>query len=294
MKLSIITLNYNKPQLTLACIYSLHKEYKDELKNGVMEIIIVDNKSTDDSVRVLKKEIAKNKFSNTHLIAHTKNGGFGAGNNVGANAAKGKFLLFLNNDTEVKDVGIMKMVSYMESRPTLGILGGQIRNSDSSPQASAGSFYTLGKVLLLLMGMQKYGLLDKSPKKIEKVDWVKGALLMIRKSVFQQIHGFDENIFMYTEDMELCFRAKKAGFSSYFYPYIMVLHEEHGSTNRTFAIVHIYKGLVYFYKKHMQPWQLWVLTCILKVKAHILIFVGKLLHKEYLLSTYEQALNVLR
>ena len=294
MKISIITLNYNKPQLTLICIHSLHKQYAGELKNNSMEIIVVDNKSSDNSVKILKDELKKHHYPNTYVIAHADNGGFGAGNNVGAKHAKGEILLFLNNDTEVMDDGIVKMAEYMETRPTVGILGGQVRNSDNSPQASAGSFYTLDKVFLLLIGMQRFGLLDKSPRTIEKVDWVKGALLMIRRETFEKIHGFDENIFMYTEDMELCFRAKKAGFVSYSYPYIMVLHAEHGSTNRTFAIVHIYEGLVYFYKKHMPSWQLWVLTCILKAKAIILIFLGKRLHKEYLVSTYEQALSIFR
>jgi len=139
--------------------------------------------------------------------------------------------------------------------------------------------------------MQRFGVVDKNPVIIKQVEWVKGGLLMIKKEVFEDLNGFDENIFMYTEDMELCYRANLRGFKTYFYPDVAVLHAEHGSTSRTFAIVNIYKNLLYFYKKHRSYAEYLILKIILTIKAVFLIIVGKLIGSSYLLKTYKEALR---
>lgn len=293
MLLSIITLNYKKSHLTLACMASVYEQYKKEFVNNEMEFIIVDNDSGDDSVSILKDAIKKEGYKNFHVIANTENAGFGKGCNLGAHSAKGNYFLFLNNDTVVKDQGLLAMAQYMDSHQAVGILGGQLRNHDGSLQASTGKFYTPYYAFLLLIGMQKYGLLDSSPNKITEVEWVKGGLLMIRKNIFEKISGFDENIFMYTEDMELCYRAHLQGYRIFFYPDVLVLHKEHGSTNRTFAIVNICKNLLYFYKKHRSKSDYQFLFFILKTKAAILIGIGKITGNSYLSSTYEQVFKAL-
>lgn len=290
MLLSIVTLNYKKPDLTIACINSLWEQYANEFKKDEIEVIIVDNDSQDDSVTQIREEIKSKKFENIHVIAHKQNGGFGAGCNIGAAASKGKFILFLNNDTLVKDKGVMDMAFYADNHPEIAILGGQLRNFDGSLQASVGKFYTPKYAFLLLVGGQRIGVLDKSPKTIEKVDWVKGGLLLIRKDVFEELHGFDEKIFMYTEDMELCYRAHLAGKEIYFYPNVKVLHKEQGSSSKTFAIVNIYKNLLYFYKKHRSPAEYRLVKSMMVTKAKSLITLGKLTKNAYLVDTYEKAL----
>lgn len=290
MLISVITLNYKKENLTLACIESLHTQFKEEFEKDLVELIIVDNASGGDGVKILQNEVSKKKYKNIHLIESNENRGFGKGCNLGASRAKGEYLLFLNNDTVVKDSGILKMAKYLEVNKNIAILGGQLRNVDGSLQPSAGAFYTLLKAIMLLLGMQKFGLLDKSPKEISKVDWVKGGLLMIRKNIFEKLKGFDENIFMYTEDMELCYRAKLKGFETFFYPNTYVLHAEHGSTNRTFAIVNIYKNLLYFYKKHRNFLEYLILKTLLISKAYLLIIIGLLTKNKYLTQTYKEAL----
>ncbi len=291
MLISVVTLNYKKKELTIACINSLYELYAAEFENNEIEVIIVDNDSQDDSVDVMNDEIKKKKFANMHVIANSSNAGFGAGCNLGAKNSKGDFVLFLNNDTVVKDKGLMNMEKYCEEHPEIAILGGQLRNFDGSLQASTGKFYTLWYAFLLLIGGQRYGLLDRSPKKIEKVDWVKGGLLMIRRDAYDKLKGFDENIFMYTEDMELCYRARLAGMDTYFYPDIMVLHKDHASTNKTFAIVSIYKTLLYFYKKHRSPLEFHILKFLMQSKARSLVAAGKATKNEYLIDTYEKALD---
>lgn len=291
MLLSIVTLNYKKADLTLSCLQSLHDQFQKEFENGTMEVIIVDNDSQDGSVEKLQYATKKNGYKNVQVIANIENAGFGKGCNKAVQTAKGEFILFLNNDTQVKDNGIMNMVDYMQQHERVAILGGQLRNTDGSLQTSVGKFYTLFYAFLLLLGMQKFGLLDKSPDEITKVDWVKGGLMMVRKDVFQRLSGFDEKIFMYTEDMELCFRAQQAGYNVMFYPKIMVTHAEHGSTSRSFAIVHIYKGMLYFYKKHKSVFEYQLLKAMLLAKAWIAIIVGSLIGKHTLVKTYQEAIK---
>jgi len=99
-----------------------------------------------------------------------------------------------------------------------------------------------------MLGLERAGLLRESPKQITKVDWVMGASLMISKKAFEKTGGFAKELFMYAEDMEFCYRAGKKGFATYFYPEVTLFHKERGSSNRTFAILNIYKGILFFTK----------------------------------------------
>ncbi|MBI3984804.1 MAG: glycosyltransferase family 2 protein [Candidatus Levybacteria bacterium] len=290
MLISIITLNYKKKELTLSCLKSLYDQFRDEFEKNLMEVIVVDNASGKEADEI-KKEVESKKYKNSKVIENDQNYGFGKGCNIGAKGAEGEYLLFLNNDTVVKDKSLLEMVNYLNKNQKVSILGGQLKNMDESLQISSGSFYNLFSVTMLLAGLQRLGMVDKSPREIKKVDWVKGGLFMIRRDVFEKLNGFDENIFMYTEDMELCFRAKQKGFLTYFYPFTNVLHEEHGSTNRTFAIVNIYKNLLYFYKKHKSYPEYLILKVLLFTKAYVLILVGILLNNNYLKDTYKQAVK---
>jgi len=264
--------------------------YSEKFQNDEFEVIIVDNFSADNSVDILKKELKKRHYKNVHLLLSKANNGFGAGNNYGATAAKGEYLLFLNNDTLVGE-GLALMLEFFENNSTIGILGGPMVGNDGVQQSSSGKFYTLPRVALLLLGLQRFGL-DKPPTTITKVDWVKGALLMIRKDFFEILHGFDERIFMYTEDMELCYRSYLLGKDVYFYPKIHVVHKDQGSSSREFAIVNIYKGILYFYKKHRSFAQYQSVKLLLQLKALLLISLGKAIGNRYYVSTYEKALSV--
>jgi GT2 family glycosyltransferase len=292
MKLSIISLNFRKPDLTIVSLQSLYTAYKKQFEENEFEYIVVDNHSEDNSAEILRKEVKQ--YPNFHFVENPENNGFGAGNNLGAKMAKGKYLLFLNNDTKIEGSGIEDMVAYAATHPEIALLGGELRNFDGTTQPSIGKFYTLFPLVLLLLGMQRFGVIDNNPLEVQQVDWVKGALLLITKELFEKLHGFDENIFMYTEDMELCFRARKLGYASYFYPSQGILHKDQGSTNRTFAIVNIYKNILYFYKKHMPGWEVGVVKLLLQTKAIFLILYGKAFNKPYFVDTYEKAFNVVR
>ncbi len=282
MIISIIILNYKTKELTLLLLDSLFENYRKEIERNKIEIILADNASSDDSVAFFKKS---KYFSKVKLIENKDNFGFSKGNNIAARNAKGKYLLFLNSDTEVKDRNFLRMTKFLNENKDIGILGGKLINKDGSKQASCGKFYTPFNLLLMLLGGERFGLLRESPSRIKQVDWVSGACFMIDRSSFEKLKGFDENIFMYIEDMELCYRAKKEGFLTYFYEDIKLIHRQLGSSNRSFAIENIYHGLLYFYKKHMKKKYL-IAYWMLKTKAVLLNFLGK--------ESYEEIIKVFR
>lgn len=287
MKLSIIILNYNTKDLTLSCIKSLIKKYKREIEKETLEIIVVDNNSNDDSIIALKKLVPKIK-----LIESAENLGFSKGCNLGAEAATKDCLLFLNSDTEVKDNNLFKMVEFLKGNKKIGILGGRLKNIDGSTQPSCGKFYNLFNLILVLLGFERAKFLRFSPKVSKKVDWVSGASLMIKTDIFKDIGKFEKEIFMYMEDQELCYKAKLRGFLTYFYKDIEIIHKERGSSNKTFAIINIYKGIKLFYKKHKPKWQYLVALFLLKTKAFILVVLGEIVNNKYIKDTYKQALKV--
>lgn len=288
MELSIIILNYKTKDLTLNCARSIVEQYKKELDNDKFEIILVDNNSEDDSVKAFNRL----RIKNLQIIESNENLGFGKGCNLGASKAKGEFLLFLNSDTEIKDQGFVKMVNFLSQNKNVGILGGKLKNPNGTNQLSCGKFYSPFNLLLVLLGFNKLFNLRESPNVIKKVDWVSGACFMIRKDIFNKVKGFAKDFFMYIEDMELCFRVKKKGFSTYFYPNIMLFHKELGSSNKTFAVVNIYKGIIIFYKKHKSKPEYLLAKFMLKTKALILVVLGKIVNNKYLQDTYSQALKI--
>lgn len=280
MKLSIIIVSYNTKDLTLQCIQSIVKQYKDRLENKEFELILVDNASTDATVETIE-QFNNPIINNIKLIQNKENYGFSKGNNIGAKAAKGKYVLFLNSDTEVKDNGLVGMTEFLDNHKNVGVLGGGM---------DAGNFYNLFYVFLMLFGAERLGVGRFCPKEEKAVDWVSGAALMIRKELLKKLNGFDERLFMYMEDMELCFRAREKGYLTYFYPNISIDHREQGSSNRQFAILHIYSGLLYFYKKHKGPLEYMLVKLLLITKALIAFLLGFVLRNNYLTTTYKKAL----
>lgn len=292
VNLSILILNYNTQKLTIECLESIVKNYKDQFVEKSFEIILLDNNSKKETLGEIKKFLSSEKIVNLPIkIIESKNNlGFAKGNNIAANSARGKYLLFLNSDTEILDKGLLGMVDFFDMNEKVAILGGKLTNVDGSKQPSAGKFYTLGNVFLMLFGVEKFGFLRKSPNFISRVDWISGACMMIKREIFDEIKGFDNDFFMYVEDMDLCFRANKRGFLTYFFPDINVIHKNLGSSDKTYAILNIYKGLLIFYKKHKAN-QLLFLKSLLKMKSLLSILIGTLTRNNSLVDTYKKAVS---
>ena len=289
IKLSIVALSYNTKDLTLACLKSVVSQYKQKLEKKEFEVIVVDNNSSDNSVAEISN--LKSQVSNLIIIQNKENLGFGKGCNLGAKSAKGKYVLFLNSDTQVFDRGFLSMADFLDKNSNVAVLGGKLENNDGSIQRSCGKFYNLFNLLIMLLGLERFGFLRSSPNKIQKVDWVSGACMMVRADIFEKLTGFDEKLFMYMEDMEICFRANKLGFVTYFYPNVKLKHKSLGSSNRTFAIINIYKGILYFYSKHKTHLEYLVAKLFLITKAGILILVGLLTFNSELRGRYQKAIS---
>lgn len=289
-KLSIIILSFNTKERIITCLKSLFDQYKQQFEQKSFEIIVVDNNSKDDSVLAIK-DFSKEKKYQIKLIENKENTGFASGCNLGASKSKGEYILFLNSDTHVINTRFLQMLSYFNQNKNFGIIGGQLQKEKGDLERSGGKFYSFIPATEMLLGLEKNK--NLLGDKLIKIDWVSGGCMMVRKSIFENLKGFDEHFFMYLEDMEFCFRAKNINIETYLFPEVVAIHKEHGSSNRGFAIEQIYKSLLYFYQKHKTYLEYCILKAMLIIKALALISLGFLVGNSYLQITYKKALKVI-
>jgi len=284
MKLSIIILTYNSSQFIHTLLSDLTRKYADRIKERDLEVIVADNLSTDDTVKTAKQN------KNIQVLENGENLGFSKGLNKAVKKAQGDVLLFINPDAKLLSGNFFDFISKFED-PKLGVLGGEIRTYQGKKEPSCGKIYNLLNVFLLSVGLEEALGVRFSPSKDKEVDMVSGAFFAIKRELFEKLNGFDEHFFMYIEDAELCYRVKKEGYKVEFSNKASIKHLGQGSSNRTFAIVNIYKGLLYFHKKHMGGLSYLSVLFVLRFKAGILVLLGKISHNEYLEYTYAQALK---
>lgn len=295
MKLSIVIVNWNTKELLRRCLLSIEQKNKrtKELKNE-LEIIVVDNGSTDGSLEMIKKLEVRDK--RIKLIKNSENLGFSKGNNIGIKAAKGEYIMLLNSDTEAKPAAIGALVSFLDENPGVSIVGPRLLNYDDTPQPSCGKFPDLQTVFLMLF-CERFGAgrwVRWSPRISGFVDWMMGAAFMFRKGVFAKIGGLDEEMFMYMEEVEWFYRAKKAGFLAFFLKDAEIFHLGRGSskTGKKDPILNIYKGLLHFYRRHKKPFSLLALRMMLKLKALLSLTIGVVTGNDYLKDTYGEAFKI--
>lgn len=232
---SVIIVNYNVRGFLENLLASLRRAL-DRIES---EIIVVDNFSDDDSVDYLKKS-----HPEVNLIENQTNVGFGKANNQGVKAATGEFILLINPDSVVEENTIEEMISFMKTHPDTGAAGCKILNADGTLQkACRRSFPTPWVALSKLFGLSavfpksrlfgRYNLTYLDAGKLHEVDAISGSFMFMRKDVFEQVGGFDEDYFMYGEDIDLCFKIKQAGYRVYYVPNTSVIHFKGESTRRS-------------------------------------------------------------
>lgn len=294
--LSIVIVSYNTRKITHQCVESIYKSFRSYKSHEApsFEIVLIDNASTKDDSATYLADYAK-KHKNIQFVANTTNTGFGPANNQGVRLAQGKYILLLNSDTIVlKDALLRLFAFYRKNESTKHFVGPKLFNKDMTPQPSSAPFYSLPVVFgaLFLRG-DYWGLTRYSPKVLRKVDWVSGACIMTKKEYFEKAGGFDETIFMYMEEVDLLYRAKKLDMSTYFYPKAKIVHLGSASSNgKTFPILQVYKGFLFFYKKHHSKFALFCLRILLRLKAGMAWFLGFIINNDYLKKTYEEAFDV--
>lgn len=245
---AIVIINWNGYEDTVECIISLQKiEYKN------YEIVLVDNGSGNDEAIKLEQ-----KFSNIKIIRNRDNLGFSGGNNVGINYSleqNAEFILLLNNDTIVEENFLNPLVEKFLFDKSLGIVAPQI-NYYSEPNRiwSAG-----GKISKIRgSGFAYTNKLESQSLRIDrKVDFVSGCCMLIKRNVFQDVGLFDERYFLYTEDTDFCFRARKAGFAIYITSASKIFHKVSNSTKENYFSLPIYyttRNRLYFAKKNFSQY----------------------------------------
>lgn len=295
MDLSVIIVSFNTKELVEQCLNSVFKFTK-----GIkFEVIVVDNASTDGSIELVKK-----KFPQVKLILNDLNLGFSKANNRGIKKAKGKFIFLLNSDTYLLENSFYKLLNNVRSRSMLGVIAPQLLNVDRSFQQSAGYFPHLPQIFYWMSFLDDLpGGAHLKPYHIDhdsfyreghEVDWVTGAALLISKKAINSAGLLDQRIFMYGEDVEWCFRIKKAGFKIYFSPITQIVHIGRGSDQKIpmRALIGEYKGLIYFYKKHKSKIALQILKVFLKIGALVRITVFGVLGRKELSKYYVEAFKV--
>lgn len=238
MSYSVIIINYRTPQLTADCIQSLLKVMPSE-----GEIIVVDNGSEDDSLQILK-----NTFESTiKLISSEINMGFASGNNLGAKAASGHYLVFLNSDTIIDNDFITPCIKILKSNEHIAVVAPRLKLSNEDFQKTAyGRFPTLWK----LITQQTKKELALSDGDHTEVDWVSGCALIIPRELFDKIGGWDEKFFLYYEDVDLCLRAHHAGFTCAVAHEADIIHLGGRSADINSIKQYYYRSQDYYFKKH--------------------------------------------
>lgn len=286
MDLSIIIPSYNTKDLLVRCLDSIFQSLQNV--HFSYEVIVVDNASKDGS-----RDILNNKYTQVIKIFNNNNAGYGKANNQGIKRAKGTYILLLNSDIQVLGHGIGVLYQFIGEHPK-SFAGGKLFNEDGSPQPSCGPMYTLPVVAMMLFGQgDKFGISRYSPLAARQVDWVTGACLIGAKQSFVDVGLFDESIFMYMEEIDLLYRAGKKRYRIFFQPEARFIHSGAASSSkRRTPVVNIYRGLTYFYRKHRGPLAVAAVKLMLLTKALAAIVLGRMIGKQDLTLTYEEALRV--
>lgn len=293
--LSVVIVNWNTKKLLEDCLRSIFK-YTKGIK---FEVIVVDNGSKDGS-----RDMVRKKFPQAKLILNKDNLGFTKANNQGIKVAKGEYVLLLNSDTYLVENSLKKLVDLAKSKDNLGALGPQLLNEDRTIQQSAGFFPHLPQVFYWMSFIDDLpgGTLlkpyhidhDSFYRKDRQVDWITAAAISVPKKVIDKVGSLDEGIFMYGEEVDWCYRIKKAGYGVYFSPATKIVHIGRGSSGKISqnAILGEYKGLLYFYKKHKSFLSLQMARLLLKIGALARLAIFPLFAKANVAKFYAEALKV--
>lgn len=253
MQLSIIIVNYNSKLLLEQSIGSIRKA----TINISSEVIVVDNNSTDGSHEYLPP-----RFSDVKFIFNNENTGFAKACNQGFKISSGKYILFLNPDTILPETCLTDCISSFETHSDAGAIGVRmldgrgrfLKESKRGMPTPAASFYKLFGLASLFPGsgiFAKYYQGRLPEKENNPVEVLSGAFMMIKREVFEKVKGFDEDFFMYGEDIDLSIRINQSGYKNYYLGSISVIHLKGGSTEYSNKYIEdFYDAMNVFIKKH--------------------------------------------
>jgi N-acetylglucosaminyl-diphospho-decaprenol L-rhamnosyltransferase len=260
--ISIIIVSWNVHELLRRCLQSIASQ-QSSLATGdwrlATETIVVDNASHDGTVEMLRAEFPA---SRVRVIANSENLGFTRANNQALAIAQGHYLFLLNPDTELRPGALQNMFEYAEQHSRVGMIGPQLFYGDGSLQSSRRRFPTRTTAFLESTILQQwfpqnrvltqFYMRDTRDDETIQVDWINGSAMFVRREVYDQIGGFDEAFFMYSEELDWCRRAKEADWQIIYLPSAQITHYEGKSSEQVVARRDIYfhSSKVRYYRKY--------------------------------------------
>lgn len=255
MQLSVIILNYNVRYFLEQCVLSVQKA----LQNIEGEIIVVDNASADDSCAMMRE-----RFPEVTLIANADNLGFPKGNNIGVAQAKGEYVCILNPDTVVAEDTFEKVLAFAKQQTDSGIIGCKLIDGTGNflPESKRGvptPWVAFTKITGLYKFFPKTKLFNQyyaqylDENQSGKVDILVGAFMVLKRDLYLQVGGFDENCFMYSDDIDLSYLVLKTGKSNYYFHETTVIHYKGESTVKDGTYMKRFReAMQFFYRKHFK------------------------------------------
>ena len=255
MQLSVIILNYNVCHFLELCVLSTQKA----LQNLDAEIIVIDNNSSDGSCTMMKQ-----RFPNVKLIENKENLGFPKGNNIGVAQAKGEYICILNPDTVVAEDTFKKVLAFAKNQTDLGIVGCKLIDGTGNflPESKRGvptPWVAFTKIFGLYKWFPKSNLFNKyyaqylSENETGKVPILVGAFMVMKRELYNEVGGFDENCFMYSDDIDLSYKVLLKGKSNYYFHDTTVIHYKGESTVKDGTyMLRFQEAMNFFYKKHFK------------------------------------------
>lgn len=263
---SIIIVNWNTRELLADCLESI-AETAGSLN---VELIVVDNDSTDGSQAMLQQQ-----FPHVRLILNTENVGFATANNQAVRESSGRYVILLNPDTKILPGALQAQLDFIEQHPEAGVIGPMVLNPDLTLQSSCNPMPTLWREFWRLMFLDR--LWPQSVYQEEtwdttvahRVEVIQGNCLVIRREALLKIGLLDEAFFMFTEEVDLCYRVLQQGWLIYWVPMGRIIHYGGQSTRQAFKkmFLELYRSKVLFFRKIGGRWGGWVYKAILLVTA---------------------------
>jgi GT2 family glycosyltransferase len=258
--LSIITVTHNHNQYIKAYMEALLPEIKDM----EAEVIMIDNKSDDNSAYLINQYAENDK--NIKIYINQKRQGFSANNNYGMARARGRYILLLNPDTEVKENSIRFLVNFMEENQNVGLCGAQLLFPDGSIQPSPRRFPSIGSTIARRTPLRiflknspsnrKHLMLDLDHCQPQSVDWLLGACLMIRRKVLETVGPLDEGFFLYVEDIDWAKRIHEGGWEVFYVPKAKIVHHHIAVSDKHLFSHHMWlhlTSMIRYLRKYFLP-----------------------------------------
>ncbi len=250
--IDVVIVSWNTRALLKECLTALFNSLAD-ISPEELRVWVADNASTDGSLEMVARE-----FPEVITIANVQNLGFAGGNNQAIRMGTAPYVLLLNPDTEIQAGGLDTLYNYLETHPKAGVAGSRLLNPDGSLQPAAFPFPTIRRELWRLLYLDKiakygvYPLNDWATDEVHKVGYVQGASMLVRRTCLDQVGLFDENYFMYSEEVDLCYRITLAGWDIYWVPQSQVIHYGGQSTRQVAQkmFLCLYQSKLLFFRKN--------------------------------------------